>query len=238
MATRAERRETQDSQRQQKLLARMNPAVATTLLLVRHGQTDWNAEMRLQGHQDPPLNDVGVQQAQELSEVLREEAFDAVYSSDLRRALQTAEAIVAGRAGSMQIRTSAGLRERKLGVLEGLTLPEAAARQPDAFRLLRLHDETTAVPGGESPNQMRERVVAELEGIASEHPGQTVLVVAHGGVLHAVYRQAVGHPYNGPIANASLHQVRLQGRVWAVVDWNVTRESPALGSFGGGVAEG
>ncbi|GLC36423.1 hypothetical protein PLESTM_000444800 [Pleodorina starrii] len=216
----------------------MNPAVATTLLLVRHGQTDWNAEMRLQGHQDPPLNDVGVQQAQELSAALREEAFDAVYSSDLRRALQTAEAIVAGRAGGMQIRTSAGLRERKLGVLEGLTLPEAAARQPEAFRLLRLHDEATAVPGGESPNQMRERVVAELEGIASEHPGQTVLVVAHGGVLHAVYRQAVGHPYNGPIVNASLHRVRLQGRVWAVVDWNVTRESPALGSFGGGAAEG
>ncbi|GIM11234.1 hypothetical protein Vretimale_14747 [Volvox reticuliferus] len=244
MATRSERRHTQDLQRQQKLLARMDSGSATNFILVRHGQTDWNAEMRLQGHQDPGLSALGVQQAEELALALREEPFDALYSSDLRRALQTAKAIAAARPGGIQIKTSARLREQRLGVLEGLTLREAAVQHPEALRLLRADHDDTAVPGGETTGEMRQRVVDEIDRIASTHPGQTVLLVAHGGVLHAVYNHIVGHSYGGAIANASLHRVRVQGRVWAVVDWNVMPGAKAAAaaaageSFGGGVAEG
>ncbi|GFR52441.1 hypothetical protein Agub_g15015 [Astrephomene gubernaculifera] len=102
MSTRAERREIQDSQWQRKLLARMDSTIATDFVLVRHGETDWNAETRLQGHQDPPLNAVGVEQAEELAMVLQREAFHAMYSSDLRRASQTAEIIAARRQDGMQ----------------------------------------------------------------------------------------------------------------------------------------
>ncbi|EFJ39591.1 phosphoglycerate mutase [Volvox carteri f. nagariensis] len=210
----------------------MDSAAATNVVLVRHGQTNWNAEMRLQGHMDPELNEQGRQQAAELAAALREEPFDAVYSSDLKRALQTAEAIVAGRPSVVQIHTSIALRERALGVLEGLTMREAAVRQSDACRLLRGQDEDTALPGGgESVNAMRRRVVAEIDRICSEHPGRTVLVVAHGGVLHAVYRHAVGRVYGGAIANASLHRLRVQGGVWVLVEWNVRLVMALLGTI-------
>ncbi|KXZ46932.1 hypothetical protein GPECTOR_39g426 [Gonium pectorale] len=217
----------------------MDPAIATTLVLARHGETDWNAERRLQGHQDPPLNALGTQQAEELAAALQDETFHAVYSSDLRRALQTADAVVARQPPGMKVISTLQLRERRLGVLEGLTIAEAARLRAGAFAQLRAHDEDTRVEGGESVREMRGRVVAEVERIAAAHPGQTILVVAHGGVLHAVYRQCCGHAYDGGIANASLHRIRVQGRAWAMLEWNVTKtHAQPSSNFGGGASEG
>ncbi|PNH07705.1 putative phosphatase PhoE [Tetrabaena socialis] len=246
MTTRAERRAAQDLQRQLKAAARMDPAVATDICLVRHGQTSWNAERRLQGHRDPPLNDEGLRQAEELAALLQAEPFHAIYSSDLRRALQTAEALASCRPGGGQaeVRARPGLRERRLGVLEGLTLPEAAQREPAAFAILRAHDEDACLPGGgESTRAMVARVVAELERIAAGHPGQSVLVVAHGGVLHAVHLHAVGRSCDGAVHNASVHRVRVQGARWAVVRWDEhgaaeEGDQRAGAQFGGGAKEG
>eukprot|EP00198_Chlamydomonas_reinhardtii_P009066 XP_001698403.1 phosphoglycerate mutase [Chlamydomonas reinhardtii] len=247
MATRLERREQQDAQRQRKAAASMDEARATNVFLVRHGQTDWNAEMRLQGQLDPPLNSLGVEQAEEVAAALADRPLDAVYSSDLTRAVQTARAVAGRRPGgqTLEVRTSPQLRERSLGVLQGLTIAEAAVQQPEALRLLRSHDPATSVPGGESPGAMRQRVVADIERICEQHRGQSILIVAHGGVLHHVYAHVCGHSYGGPITNASVHHIKVQPPKWALVQWNMGTDTASgdggggpHAAFGGGANEG
>jgi broad specificity phosphatase PhoE len=142
--------------------------VATTLLLVRHGETDWNAEGRLQGHTDRPLNAFGRRQAAELAERLRGERLDAIYASDLVRAQETAE-IVGARLG-LPVATDPDLREKNWGSWEGLTGDERAAVEFE----------------GESTEEHRERVMRAVRRIAARHPDGRVLVVTHGGSLRRV----------------------------------------------------
>lgn len=151
-----------------------------TLLLARHGETDWNAERRWQGHSDVPLNERGREQARQLAEELAGETVAAIYSSDLLRAHETAR-IVADRKG-MDVIVDRALRETNLGVWEGLTSTEIEQRFPEDWRTWR----EGGVPsgrGGETPQQARERIVEVAHRIAAAHPGEQVLVVAHGGVL-------------------------------------------------------
>jgi broad specificity phosphatase PhoE len=140
----------------------------TTLLLVRHGETDWNAEGRLQGHTDRPLNDYGRRQAQELAERLAGEGADAIYASDLKRATETAE-IVGARLG-LPVVIDADLREKNWGNWEGLTGDERV--------LVEFEGESTA--------DHRDRVLRAVRRIAGRHPGQRIVVVTHGGSLRRV----------------------------------------------------
>jgi broad specificity phosphatase PhoE len=140
----------------------------TTLLLVRHGETDWNAEGRLQGHTDRPLNERGRSQAKELAERLAGEGADAIYASDLTRAKETAE-IVGARLG-LTVVIDADLREKNWGSWEGLTGDER----------VRVEFE------GESTKEHRDRMVRAVQRIAERHPGQRVIVVTHGGSLRRV----------------------------------------------------
>jgi broad specificity phosphatase PhoE len=140
----------------------------TTLLLVRHGETDWNAEGRLQGHTDRPLNDYGRRQAKDLAERLAGEGADAIYASDLARAKETAE-IVGERLG-LTVVIDSDLREKNWGNWEGLTGDE------------RVHVEFE----GESTEDHRERVMRAVRRIAERHPGQRVVVVTHGGSLRRI----------------------------------------------------
>ena len=146
----------------------------TTLLLVRHGETDWNAEGRLQGHTDRPLNDYGRRQAAALAETLAGDGIDAVYSSDLSRARETAE-IVAGRLG-LPVVLEPGLREKNWGSWEGLTPMER-----DAVEY-----------AGESTEAHRERTLRSLREIAERHPGERVLVVTHGGSMRRAQAAVTG----------------------------------------------
>ncbi len=146
----------------------------TTILLARHGETDWNRELRFQGHADRSLNDTGRLQAQELAERLREEPIAAVYASDLRRASETAE-IVAEALG-LPMATDPRLREIDVGSWQGRTRAELDG----------------AVWDGESYDRHRLRVVAALHRIAEAHPDGCVLVVAHGGTLRRVQEAALG----------------------------------------------
>ena len=150
----------------------------TTILLARHGETDWNFERRVQGHADRPLNETGRAQARALADELDGEPLDAVYSSDLARAHETAR-IVAERKG-LPVTAVPDLREKNFGSWEGLTDDEVLLRFPDARR--------GHWGDGETGAEMAERVVAALGRIAEAHPGGRVLVVAHGGPLHAVLR--------------------------------------------------
>lgn len=162
----------------------------TRFCLVRHGETDWNAQRRIQGNLDLPLNATGIAQAQAAARGLGAAAIELIYSSDLARARQTAQAVA--QATGRPLSLCAELRERRYGIFEGLTYDEAQRRFPEVYAKFESRDADFAVPDGESLRQLAERVERALRRIARDHPGQTVLVVTHGGVLDIAYRLATG----------------------------------------------
>lgn len=160
----------------------------TTILLARHGETDWNAVGRWQGHTDRSLTELGRRQAAELAERLADVELDAVYSSDLLRAVETAEP-VAKRLG-LPLQTLPELREVDVGTWAGLTRDEVAERFPDGFR--RWSEWQTGWEDGETYDEMGERVVGAILRLAGEHPGERILVVSHGGAIRALHAAAAG----------------------------------------------
>jgi 2,3-bisphosphoglycerate-dependent phosphoglycerate mutase len=160
----------------------------TTILLARHGETDWNAVGRWQGHTDRALTERGRRQAVELAERLANDEIDAVYSSDLLRAVETAEP-VAKRLG-LPLQTLPELREVDVGTWAGLTRDEVAKRFPDGFR--RWSEWQTGWEDGETYDEMGERVVGAILRLAGEHPGERILVVSHGGAIRALHAAAAG----------------------------------------------
>ena len=160
----------------------------TKLLLIRHGETAWNAEHRIQGQLDVPLSPLGILQSARLAECLANEPIDAVYSSEQSRAWLTA-APLAARLG-LEVIAEPRLRERSFGIFEGLTLDEIAARYPAEFFKWRERDPTWRPEGGESGQQLIDRVMSAVTEIGSRHANQTVALISHGGVLDVVYRAA------------------------------------------------
>ena len=184
----------------------------TRILLARHGETDWNRIGRWQGHADPPLNEAGRSQAAELAQRLAGDGIAAVYSSDLKRASETAR-VVAARLG-LDVVEDAGLREIDVGSWSGLTRAEVEQRFPEGYaRWLGGeigHD-------GETREQLTARVVDAVERIAATHPDGTVLVVTHGGSIRALRRHAAGDP-GDPIENCGTSSLELIDGVLAVRD--------------------
>ena len=160
----------------------------TQLLLIRHGETAWNAEHRIQGQLDIPLSPLGVLQSARLAECLANEPIDAVYSSGQSRAWLTA-APLAARLG-LEVIAEPRLRERSFGIFEGLTLDEVAERYPPEFQKWRERDPAWRPEGGESGQQLIDRVLSAVSDIGIRHPRQTVVLVSHGGVLDVLYRAA------------------------------------------------
>ncbi len=203
--------------------------LATELVLVRHGETAWNRELRFQGHADVPLNDMGHEQARRLGLRLADAAVDHLFCSDLMRAQQTA-APAAQRLG-LPVVTLAGLREQHFGLVEGLRGDEIRALHPRAWEEWLEFREDHAMPEGESPRRFHARVIETLGAIAAAHAGRTLLVVTHGGVLDMVWRTAHGLGLNGPrqsdIPNAGVSRIRLPdasrpGHI-EILDWADTR---------------
>jgi probable phosphoglycerate mutase len=159
-----------------------------TILLARHGETDWNAERRWQGHTDRPLNERGWAQARALAERLDATRLEAVYSSDLQRARDTA-ALVADRQG-VELRMMAELREVDVGTWAGLTKADVEREHPEAFERWRAG--YAAWEDGETYEQMSERVGAAVLRIAEAHPDAPVLIVSHGGCIRAIHAAALG----------------------------------------------
>lgn len=184
----------------------------TKMLLVRHGETAWNAERRLQGHLDIALNAEGERQAALLAGALGGERIDAVIASDLVRARQTADAVA--RAHGLPVQLDKSLRERCYGGFEGLLYTEIAQRFPLQFAAWQARDVDAVLPPGvnrgETFRQFHQRVSAALLRWAAAHPGQTLVLVAHGGVLECAYRSALGLPLESPrdfkIHNASVNR--------------------------------
>jgi broad specificity phosphatase PhoE len=163
----------------------------TVILLARHGETDWNSERRWQGHADRPLNDAGREQARDLAETLAGRTIDVVYSSDLTRAHETA-LIVAEQLG-LPVEVDADLREVDVGDWSGRVHTEIEEIDPAGYR--RWQEGGKGWNGGESYQEMGERVVAAVLRLAARHPGQTVLIVTHGGSIRACRATAAGVDY-------------------------------------------
>jgi probable phosphoglycerate mutase len=172
----------------------------TTIFLARHGETDWNAQDRWQGHADTSLNERGRAQARELAARLADVPFEAAYSSDLRRARETAEIVVDGR--SLAVRIEPGLREIDVGSWQGLTNAEIGDRERT---------------DGETLEAFRDRVVAAIEAIGRRHEGSDVLVVAHGGCARTLQRHLLGEPLP-TLENCGVYAVRFENGVLRPID--------------------
>jgi probable phosphoglycerate mutase len=205
----------------------------TRFIILRHGETQWNIDSRIQGHSDSELTGAGRAQAEALARRMEREAFDVLLSSDLGRALATAR-IIAGRTRHALV-ADARFRERSFGVAEGLTYGELDHEYPEVFSKVRETDPDFAIPGGESRRQFYERVRSAFEGAAAEHAGRRVAVVAHGGVLASLYRLihglGIATPHPIPIVNASFNAVAFDGVRWSVEAWGDTGHLGTVEAF-------
>ena len=202
----------------------LHPAAQVTrVIAIRHGETDWNAQQRLQGHVDIALNGRGRAQAARLYEALKAEPLSAVYASDLSRAHETALAFA--RPMGLAVSPTAALRERAFGDYEGCTYAEIETRWPDGAAAWRRRDPDFAPPGGgETLPGFHARCVQAALRLAAAHAGECIALVAHGGVLDALYRAAthagLAAPRTWELGNATINRLLVVEQGLALVGWN------------------
>jgi probable phosphoglycerate mutase len=195
----------------------------TRILAIRHGETAWNVDTRIQGHLDIPLNDTGLQQARWLAQALAErDAVHAIYASDLARAHVTALAV--GEALGVAVVTHSGLRERAFGEFQGRTFAEIEAELPEHARHWRQRTPDWTPPGaGESLCVLRERVLRTVDELAARHLGEQIVLVAHGGVMDVLYRAATRLDLQAPrtwqLPNTAVNRLLWTPQGLSLVGW-------------------
>lgn len=191
------------------------------LIAVRHGETDFNADRRMQGHLDVPLSETGRAQARAAAARLADEPIDKIYSSDLQRALETARIIHEGR--EIELVTDLRLREFHMGTFQGMTLSEAREKHGDAWERFFIHDADFALPGGQSRNQKQVEIASFMEEVVRSQAGGRMLVVTHGGILIAMLRHVLGipasHYFRVSIENTGIQRFRYKNATWQLVSW-------------------
>jgi len=201
----------------------------TRIIAVRHGETAWNVDTRIQGQLDIGLNDRGLWQAERVGQALAEESIDRIYSSDLQRAHTTAQAIArhTAQATAREVQLHTGLRERGFGTFEGETWADIAEKWPDESRRWKQRDPHFAPPGGETPTQLLARVQATVDDIAARHPGEHIVLVAHGGVMDMLYRLATRQELHAPrtwhLGNAAINRLLWTPDGLSLVGWGDAR---------------
>ena len=209
--------------------------VTTRICFIRHGETDWNVERRIQGHTDIPLNETGRAQALAMAYNAAHQRFAAIYSSDLKRAVETAQ--VLAQREDQAVKYLPQLRERHYGVFQGITAAEGAERYPAAYAHYVARDLEYDFESGESLRRFADRVADGIDWLLRHHSGQTIAVVSHSGVLDMIYRRATGRPLHTPrdfiIPNCALNWFHFDGRGWHLESWadrhylhDVLTESP------------
>lgn len=195
----------------------------TRILAIRHGETAWNVDTRIQGHLDIPLNDTGLQQARWLAQSLAgRDAVQAIYASDLARAHVTAQAIAD--AVGLAVTTHMGLRERSFGDFQGRTFAEIEAELPEDARHWRQRTPEWTPPGaGESLITLRERVLGTVGELAARHLGEQIVLVAHGGVMDVLYRAATRLDLQAPrtwlLPNTAVNRLLWTPEGLSLVGW-------------------
>ena len=203
---------------------------STRITAVRHGETAWNRDTRIQGSLDIALNATGQWQARQLAHALADEPPCAIYSSDLQRALATAQAVAERTAAPLHL--APGLRERRFGIFEGRTFADIEAELPEHARRWRQREPDYAPEGGETLLQLRERVLHTTDTLAARHPGEHIVLVAHGGVLDVLYRstarlglQAARTWY---LPNCAINRLLWTPDGLTLIGWGDTRHLEAL----------
>jgi 2,3-bisphosphoglycerate-dependent phosphoglycerate mutase len=204
---------------------------ATRITAVRHGETAWNVDTRIQGQLDIGLNPRGHWQAQRAGKALADEDIDHIYSSDLQRAHSTAQAIASHArtpgATPLQVRLHQGLRERGFGSFEGETWADIAEKWPEESRRWKQRDPHFAPPGGETPTVLLDRVKRTVDEIAAQHRGEHIVLVAHGGVMDMLYRLATRQELHAPrtweLANAAINRLLWTQDGLTLVGWADTQ---------------
>lgn len=207
----------------------------TQLIIVRHGETEWNIAKIRQGHLDSALTGKGMAQAKALGQRLARERFSALYSSDLGRAVQTAQEIA--NVTGHEIITDSRLRERHLGIFQGLNAEEINERYPEARRLLRTKGPDYVIPEGESMRQQVARNMIFLDEIARKHAGESVVVVTHGGVVSGFFRHTLAIPLDAPrrfeFVNAGVNVFIHEDGNWMLLTWgDISHLAPGASSEG------
>ncbi len=191
----------------------------TEIILIRHGETEWNSQKRMQGHSNSDLSEVGRGQIQALGELMKNVSFDHIYSSDSLRARQTAEAITQYSGHTLQF--DQRIREKNLGVFEGLTSTEAKERHPEVYRLFKTAGANYVIDEGESTQQLLERALEFIEEIRLRHPQERVVMVTHGGVVRVLMKHALGMSIDSP-TRFIIKNTGIFGLIWNE-NWLVTQ---------------
>ena len=194
------------------------------IIMVRHGETIWNTEKRIQGNANTPLTDAGIQQAEKTGKRLNIESIDEIYSSDLGRAVQTAEII--NKHLKLNIEFIKGLRERNYGILEGVSFSELHKKYPDIEEKLYSHNPEYKIPNGESFNIFADRIYNCINHIVESTNSRTILMVIHGGVIECFFYKVIGLPLNirrkFSLFNSSINKFsNIDGR-WTLDSWGIT----------------
>ena len=198
---------------------------ATRIIAVRHGETAWNVDTRIQGQLDIGLNDKGRWQAERVAQALAEEDIDRIYASDLARAHATAQAIASKTVNpqAREVHLHAGLRERGFGTFEGQTWADIESNWPEESKRWRQRDPHFAPPGGETTLQLRERVSRTVDALARPHIGQQIVLVAHGGVMDILYRLATRQELHAPrtweLGNTAINRLLWTPDALTLVGW-------------------
>ena len=194
----------------------------TRIIAIRHGETAWNVDTRIQGQLDIPLNARGRWQANQLAQALVEERIGAIYASDLTRAWETAGHV--SRLQQVAVTPEIGLRERGFGEFEGKTFVEIEASLPEQARRWRSRDPLFAPPGGESLTALRERVLEAASRLAARHPGELIALIGHGGVMDVLYRaatrQAIDATRTWALGNAAINRLMWTPEGFSLVGWS------------------
>ena len=197
----------------------------TRIIAIRHGETTWNVDSRIQGSLDIPLNATGHAQASRLAAALADAPISAIYASDLSRAWETAQHL--GRAHQLEVIPEKGLRERRFGEFEGKTFSEIEAHLPEQAQRWRQREPDFAPPGGESLLALKQRVEEACARLAARHPGELIALVGHGGVMDVLYRAAtrvhIQAPRTWALGNAAINRLLWSPQGFTLVGWADTQ---------------
>jgi probable phosphoglycerate mutase len=195
--------------------------VKTIITIVRHGETEWNRAMQLQGQQDSALTEIGVEQARQLSERIKYRKFDVMVSSDLLRAKHTAS--ILNKHLNLKIIENRSLRERSFGIMEGMTREEIRDTHREVYDAYMSRKSSYQIPNGESLIQFNNRVIEAIENLAETFRGKKILIVSHGGVLDCVMRKIFNVKLDDErrfsLYNTSVNTVAIEEKYWTLEEW-------------------